>query len=102
MQLAIHKSSEEVPEEPIRCPRCHSDAVYKYGRTNIGKRRYICQICNRQFVKDTFRREIQDRPHCPKCGKPMHVYKKEAECLRFRCSNYPSCKNYAKLTRNCK
>jgi ssDNA-binding Zn-finger/Zn-ribbon topoisomerase 1 len=27
----------------------------------------------------------------------MHLYKKEKEQFRFRCSNYPACKTYIKM-----
>jgi transposase-like protein len=34
----------------IQCPQCRSDAIYRYGRTAGGKKRFICLICERQFV----------------------------------------------------
>jgi ssDNA-binding Zn-finger/Zn-ribbon topoisomerase 1 len=40
---------------------------------------------------------MQERPLCPECGRPMYVYKKENDALRFRCSGYPVCKSYKKL-----
>jgi transposase-like protein len=103
MEIVLHKPIQGNPKKTIqkqmRCPRCDSDALYKYGKTNRGKERFLCQVCNRQFVKDTYRREIWNRPFCPRCGKAMHIFKKEAQYLRFRCSDYPTCKTYAKLER---
>ncbi|MDZ7582383.1 MAG: IS1 family transposase [Deltaproteobacteria bacterium] len=81
----------------ITCPRCRSDAVYRYGRIATGKRRYICLICNRQFVCDSSWKNVARRPICPKCGKTMHVFMREADCIRFRCSQYPMCRTFVKL-----
>ena len=33
----------------VFCPRCRSDAIYRYGKTANGKKRYLCQVCRRQF-----------------------------------------------------
>jgi transposase-like protein len=81
-----------------KCPRCNSDALYKFGKTKIGKQRYICQVCNRQFVLGKTRVEVKNRPSCPKCGKPMHIYMRSDSFIRFRCSDYPKCRTFTKLT----
>lgn len=80
----------------LHCPRCGSDASYSYGRTKNGKQRYLCLICNRQFVHDRSRKEFEERPRCPLCKSIMHVYRKEKVMTRFRCSKYPICRGYAK------
>ena len=81
----------------IRCPRCHSEAYYNYGHTRNGKQRYICLVCNRQFVNGAPGNDIERRPECPLCGKRMHVYMRELEDIRFRCSAYPLCRGYTKI-----
>jgi NADPH:quinone reductase-like Zn-dependent oxidoreductase len=43
------------------------------------------------------RRNLKNSPSCPKCGDVMHCYMREAEYVRFRCSNYPECKSYFKI-----
>jgi ssDNA-binding Zn-finger/Zn-ribbon topoisomerase 1 len=59
--------------------------------------RYICLLCNRQFVAGSQRKPVADRPVCPECGKPMHVYMKTDNGMtRFRCSNYPVCRTFVK------
>ena len=80
----------------LRCPRCQSDVLYSYGRIRNGKQRYLCVLCNRQFVPDRSKPPITDRPNCPQCGGNMHVYRHEQHSIRFRCARYPSCKGYAK------
>ncbi len=80
----------------IRCPDCNSDAIYHYGKSHNGKDRFICQLCDRQFVADTKKLQIEKRPICPKCGKSMHVYMRNDEIIRFRCSDYPQCKTFIK------
>jgi transposase-like protein len=83
----------------VRCVRCHSDAVYKYGKTPNGHQRYICQICGKQFTNGVSRQEPKDRPRCPECGKKMHVYMVRDHYIRFRCSAYPACRTYLKVIR---
>ncbi|MGA2400171.1 MAG: IS1 family transposase [Syntrophobacteraceae bacterium] len=81
---------------PVKCPRCNSEAFYKYGKTRHGKQRFRCLLCGRQFGS-TARVEIRDRPLCRVCGQKMHVYKKDAGRIWFRCSGYPLCRNFEKL-----
>jgi transposase-like protein len=83
--------------EGVRCPRCQSDAIYRYGKTVNGRKRYLCQVCRRQFsLKLPGRLEAGQRPACPVCGKPMHVYMRRGDCLRFRCADYPNCRTFFK------
>lgn len=84
----------------VFCPRCRSDAIYRYGKTANGKRRYLCQVCHRQFsLKRTGQLGEQERPACPACGKPMHVYMRCGATIRFRCSDYPTCRTFLKMER---
>jgi ssDNA-binding Zn-finger/Zn-ribbon topoisomerase 1 len=87
-------AAEKISE--IRCPACDSDAVYKYGKAWTGRQRYLCLICAKQF---TFGEKIEllNKPHCPVCGKPMHIYMKAGETSRFRCSAYPKCRTFSKF-----
>ena len=83
--------------EGVWCPRCHSEAIYRYGKTASGRKRYLCQVCHRQFsLKPPGRLEAEERPACPACGKPMHVYMHKADCIRFRCADYPRCRTFIK------
>jgi ssDNA-binding Zn-finger/Zn-ribbon topoisomerase 1 len=81
----------------IQCPNCGSEAVYWYGRTRHHKQRFQCLICMRQFSMNSARLGVANKPVCPRCDKPMHIYKREHYIIRFRCSNYPRCKVYCKL-----
>ena len=81
----------------VRCPKCDSEAVNKYGKTSTGKQRFICLICGRQFISGCPRQRIENRPLCPICGEKMHVYRIEKDCIRFRCSTYPKCRGFAKV-----
>ncbi len=84
--------------QPIQCPRCGSEAFNNYGHLKDGQQRYICLVCERQFVVNT-RTEPPQRPACPQCGKPMHVYMQYPDAVRFRCSEYPTCHGYAKIAK---
>ena len=84
-------------KQDIRCPACDADVHYRYGRTKSGKKRYLCLICNRQFVLNSSWRIIADRPDCPNCGQSMHVYMRNDNYIRFRCSRYPDCRSFVKM-----
>jgi transposase-like protein len=84
-------------ESGIRCPRCKSQAWYRFGKTATGKRRYLCQVCARQFIVDyAYKFIIKHRPLCPVCGEHMHVYMRDGSHIRFRCSSYPNCRGFLK------
>lgn len=81
----------------IVCPRCRSEAVHRYGRSEKGRPRYRCKLCGRQFtlpLRQTLSSE--ERPRCPACGSPMHVYLRRGGEIRFRCRAYPGCRSYLK------
>jgi transposase-like protein len=81
----------------VSCPRCRSDAIYRYGKTANGRKRYLCQVCHRQFsLKRSGQLEPSERPACPTCGKPMHVYMRTGGFIRFRCADYPHCHTFIK------
>jgi ssDNA-binding Zn-finger/Zn-ribbon topoisomerase 1 len=82
----------------IQCPHCQSEAVYRYGRTWNKKQRFLCLICNRQFILEPERVSLRDKPLCPVCGKPMHIYRRYPRLIRFRCAGYPECRHYLKMT----
>lgn len=94
MKGALAKADE--PDRDLRCPACDSLALYRYGRSWAGKRRYLCLICSRQFTVPGPRERLVDRPVCASCGRLMNVYRKEADLIRFRCSAYPECRTYFK------
>lgn len=81
----------------VRCPHCASDAIYGYGRVKNGKKRYLCLMCNRQFVLERKPPLIKDRPTCPLCGGRMHIYMRKGREVRFRCAAYPDCRGYLKM-----
>ena len=86
-------------ETKIKCPACSSEALYRYGKGRTGKQRFLCLICHRQFTHGAERTEVKDRPNCPECAMPMHLYKQDARTLRFRCSRYPRCRTFEKAAK---
>lgn len=82
--------------QSIKCPRCGSEAYNNYGHTKNGKQRYICLMCNRQFIYSETSVQAIQRPICKVCGRDMHVYMRGSGTIRFRCSGYPECREYAK------
>ncbi|HWR89247.1 MAG TPA: IS1 family transposase [Dissulfurispiraceae bacterium] len=92
----VFSMTEAMTGDEIQCPRCNSYVLYRYGRNPMGKQRFLCLMCGRQFAPEATRIEVKEKPVCPKCGRPMHLYKKEETVVRFRCSNYPECKTFLK------
>lgn len=86
-----------LPVSGIKCPRCESEAIYRFGRDQLGRQRFRCLICDRQFVIFKSRHEIKEHPVCSKCGRKMHLYRRYSGMLRFRCSGYPRCRTYIKI-----
>ncbi|WP_435050995.1 IS1/IS1595 family N-terminal zinc-binding domain-containing protein [Candidatus Magnetominusculus xianensis] len=84
-------------ESEVRCPVCGHDACYKYGRTRTGKERRLCLTCGRQFSIGSRHEQLTNRPECPACGRPMHLYMRAEAAVRFRCSAYPSCRTFQKI-----
>lgn len=83
-----------ISSQTIKCPECGSEAFNRYGKTSSGKKRFICLVCGRQFVVDSYRYKVKNRPKCPRCGKKMYCYNRKPDTIRFRCSAYPDCKTY--------
>jgi transposase-like protein len=97
-EALLKKVSDSTPPQEnggeIRCPACGSEAVYRYGHVAPGRQRYLCVVCNRQFLPQNPRKQISNRPMCPICSRPMHVYRRETNGIRFRCANYPRCRQF--------
>ena len=86
-------------EDVIECPECRSRAVYRYGKTLRHLQRYKCLMCERQFVPGHERIHPRVRPECPRCGAKTHVFKRKGEGYSvFRCSRYPICRTYVRVT----
>lgn len=86
-------------KKKIRCPRCNSEAIYRYGKSKSGKERYLCILCKRQFILKSEEKEMVKTQMCELCGGKMYVYMRDEtrNIMRFRCSKYPLCKNYIVL-----
>ena len=91
---AVSDDRADAGLQGIACPRCRADAIYRYGRTPKGRLRYLCKVCLRQFTAPSDERLPVQRPVCPSCQKPMHVYMRARGRIRFRCSVYPHCRTF--------
>jgi transposase-like protein len=81
-----------------KCPACGSEAIYRYGHIKNGKQRFRCMVCGRQYVLGVVRAKKENRPDCPQCGLKMHLYMHHEKAMRYRCSDYPRCKTYKKIS----
>jgi putative transposase len=74
----------------IKCPRCNSKKLYKYGKDpETGKQKYQCKKCRRQFKPgdkwDGIRKRHPWLPRCPKCNYRMEIFKWRKHFKRLRC-----------------
>ena len=44
----------------MKCSKCESATIIKYGKTHYGKPRFKCQDCERQFVNNPTRQLIDE------------------------------------------
>lgn len=54
----------------IKCPRYHSDKLYKFGLDKQANQKYQCKKCKHQFTPDFVSNPIISKyPKYPKCNK---------------------------------
>ncbi len=58
----------------IRCPKCHSLNLYKFGKNPLGRQKYQCKECKRQFTSYSSSFKHRDYPRCPKCDKATFIH----------------------------
>lgn len=90
--------ASEKQDTGIICPKCGSEAHYRYGRSKQGKQRFLCIVCDRQFVLNPGHVRLLNKPACAVCGSMMYLYKRDKDITRFRCSRYPACRTYSKTS----
>ena len=72
----------------IKCPRCHSHELYKFGLDKQANQKYQCKKCKRQFAPDSVSVEKKSiYPKCPKCGKATYLHHEHTHYNRYKCSN---------------
>ena len=72
----------------IKCPRCHSDQLYKFGLDKQANQKYQCKKCRRQFAPDSISEpKVSKYPNCPKCGKATYLHHAYKHYNRYKCGN---------------
>ena len=72
----------------IKCPRCHSNKLYKFGLDKQANQKYQCRQCKRQFaLGDGDRLPKMNYPKCPKCGKGTYLHHSYKYYNRYKCNN---------------
>lgn len=72
----------------IKCPRCHSDKLYKFSFNKQAKQKYQCKQCKRQFaLGDGEGLPKRNYPRCPKCGKGTYLHHSYKYYNRYKCNN---------------
>lgn len=79
----------------IKCPRCYSDKLYKFGLNKQANQKYQCKQCKRQFaLGDGDGLPKMNYPKCPKCGKGTYLHHSYKHYNRYKCNN-KSCNHIA-------
>ena len=72
----------------VKCPRCHSDKLYKFGLDKQANQKYQCKKCKRQFAPDSVSTPKKFKyPKCPKCGKATFLHHAYKHYNRYKCGN---------------
>lgn len=72
----------------IKCPRCHSNKLYKFGLDKQANQKYQCQNCKRQFIaSDGIGRPKMNYPRCPKCGRATYLHHQYKHYNRYKCGS---------------
>lgn len=76
----------------IKCPRYHSDKLYKFGLDKQANQKYQCK---RQFaLGDGYGLPKMNYPNCPKCGKDTYLHHSYKHYNRYK-SNTKKCNHIA-------
>ena len=72
----------------IKCPRCHSNKLYKFGLYKQANQKYQCRKCKHQFaLGDGDGLPKMNYPKCPKCGKGTYLHHSYKHYNRYKCNN---------------
>jgi len=72
----------------VKCPRCHSDQLYKFGMDKQANQKYQCKKCKRQFAPDSVSTKPKlNYPRCPKCDRATYLHHEYKHYNRYKCGN---------------
>lgn len=72
----------------VKCPRCHSDELYKFGLDKQANQKYQCKKCKRQFAPNSVSGKVKlNYPRCPKCGKATYLHHQYKHYNRYKCGD---------------
>ena len=84
----FEKERRTMSKTNIKCPRCNSDKLYKFGMNKQAKQKYQCKQCKRQFaIGDGDGRPKLNNPKCPRCGKGTYLHHAYKHYNRYKCNN---------------
>ncbi len=78
----------------IKCPKCNSQKLYRYGKDPDGYQKYQCRVCRHQFAPDrpSVAKEGAGQterlyPSCPVCGKASFLHHDYENYSNYRCGD---------------
>lgn len=59
----------------VKCPRCQSDQLYKFGLDKQANQKYQCKKCRRQLAPDSVSKPRECKyPKCSKCWNATFLH----------------------------
>lgn len=71
---------------PLKCPKCNTNHLYRYGKDKDGYQKYQCRNCKHQFAPENPKtKRERSYPSCPRCGKPSFLHHDYEHYSNYRC-----------------
>src|SRR3712207_1247416 len=92
----LGKENSPMSKAKLKCPRCHSHKLNKFGKDKAGNQKYQCKERKRQFTPSTTwkERQLKNYPRCPVCNKGTFIHHNYSNYINYRCNDKNS-KYYA-------
>lgn len=69
----------------VKCPRCNSHQLYKFGKDLSGNQKYQCKLCKRQFTRHSGNYSAKNYPRCHRCGKATYLHHDYKYYSQYKC-----------------
>ena len=72
----------------VKCVKCNSELLYKYGKDKLGNQKYQCRCCKHQFAPEYVSKpKSRKYPNCPKCNKGSLLHHDYSDYTNYRCGD---------------
>lgn len=72
----------------IKCSRCHSNKLYKFGLDKQANQKYQCKKCKGQFAPNSVTTKPKSKyPRWPKSGKATYLQHEYKHYNTYKCGD---------------